>query len=217
MGRKTARSTGEAAADATRSRLLEAAGEIFAEVGYQRATIREICARAGVNVALINYHFGDKLELYGEVLSRLLSASRMEADPAPPGVAPEKMMRDLIRASLRVVFSREPTGWLFRILAHEIEQPTREMARIIDGVSRPLYNQLCEIVGAMLGLPADHEETRMGAHSVMGQVILYILVGPILERLWPELNMTWGQPDRIADHITDFSLAYLRQHTRRRP
>ncbi len=54
--------------DGTRAKLLDSAGQVFADSGYQAATVREICARAGVNIALINYHFGDKLELYTEVL-----------------------------------------------------------------------------------------------------------------------------------------------------
>ena len=46
--------------DGTRNKLLDSAGRVFADFGYQGATVREICARAGVNVALVNYHFGDK-------------------------------------------------------------------------------------------------------------------------------------------------------------
>ena len=46
--------------DDTASRLLNAAGPIFAEKGYQNATVREICAAAGVNLASVNYYFRDK-------------------------------------------------------------------------------------------------------------------------------------------------------------
>src|ERR1700729_274314 len=54
--------------DGTHARLLEVAGEIFAEEGFQAAKVRNICARAGVNIAAVNYHFGDKLGLYREAL-----------------------------------------------------------------------------------------------------------------------------------------------------
>jgi len=52
----------------TRDKLIEAAGHVFAERGYRAATIREICRRAGANVAAVNYTFGDKMGLYTEVL-----------------------------------------------------------------------------------------------------------------------------------------------------
>ena len=48
----------------TRQKLIESAGQIFAEVGYNAATVRQITDRAGANIASINYHFGDKLQLY---------------------------------------------------------------------------------------------------------------------------------------------------------
>src|ERR1700743_147511 len=51
-------------ADSTRKKLLEVAGRVFAEHGYYAATVRDICAQAGSNVAAVNYHFRDKLGLY---------------------------------------------------------------------------------------------------------------------------------------------------------
>ena len=47
----------------TRQRVLEAAGEVFAERGFRAATVREICQRAKANLAAVNYHFGDKERL----------------------------------------------------------------------------------------------------------------------------------------------------------
>ena len=55
------------AQEETRWRLLQAAAEVFAEVGYRAATTREICKRAQVNLASIHYYYGDKAELYREV------------------------------------------------------------------------------------------------------------------------------------------------------
>jgi AcrR family transcriptional regulator len=207
------RPASELAAESTRAKLLDAAAQVFAEVGYPRATIREICARAGVNGALVNYHFGDKLELYAETLQRLVSAARIEAVRAALNqkAPPETILREAIRARLRGVATGDQSGWLFRILAHELTQPTPAMTRVVKSVLRPLYNRVYEIVGALIGLPAADEQTRLCAHSIMGQVITYVLARPILARLWPDMKMTPEKLDRIADHIADFSLAYLRQ------
>ena len=52
----------------TRQRVLEAAVEVFAEQGFRKTTVRDICKRAHANVAAINYHFRDKEGLYTAVL-----------------------------------------------------------------------------------------------------------------------------------------------------
>ena len=50
------------------TQLLDAAGKVFAEKGYDRSTVREICSLAGVNVSAVNYYFGDKERLYIEAV-----------------------------------------------------------------------------------------------------------------------------------------------------
>ena len=50
----------------TRRHLLSAASSLFAEKGFRDITIAEICNRAGTNVAAVNYHFGNKKNLYVE-------------------------------------------------------------------------------------------------------------------------------------------------------
>jgi hypothetical protein len=80
-------------------------------------------------------------------------------------------MRAAIKARLRGVAAGDQSGWLFGILAHEITQPTPTRTHLIDSVLRPRYNQLYEIVDALIGLPADDEQTHLRAHSIMGQII----------------------------------------------
>ena len=120
-------------ADLTRDKLLDAAGPVFAEKGYYAATVREICARARANVAAVNYHFGDKLGLYTEVLRRCKQIAHMKemntalAQDAPP----EEIFRLLIRTRMRCVRQGTVADMTFRIMVHELAQPTPAMTRMI--------------------------------------------------------------------------------------
>jgi len=195
----------------TRGKLLDAAGQVFAESGFQAATVREICARAGVNVALVNYHFGDKLELYTEVLRHSVGASgngiiqKAIASTAPP----KEAFRELIHAMLLRVCRGDRPGWQFRLMVHELAQPTPAMSSVIDETMRPIYDRFRELIGVMLQLPADHEKVRMSTHSVIGQVVHYVHARHVVSRLWPDLELNPERIAQIAAHIADFSLAGL--------
>ena len=60
----------------TRDRLLQASEQLFAARGFRDVTVRDICRAARANVAAVNYHFGDKLGLYREVLQVAIDAMR---------------------------------------------------------------------------------------------------------------------------------------------
>ena len=60
----------------TRDRLLKAAERLFADRGFKKVTVRDICRAARANVAAVNYHFGDKLGLYREVLQSAIDGMR---------------------------------------------------------------------------------------------------------------------------------------------
>jgi AcrR family transcriptional regulator len=196
-------------ADDTRARLLKAAAEIFAERGFENATVRDICSRAGANVALVNYHFGDKLELYSEVLRFSMTCG----SPSPPRSSnPEEALRQVIGAMVdRVLESSSQANLRYKLMLHEFVQPSSATTRVVQEVMRPMYDRLCEIIGEILRLPAHHEKTRLCAHSVIGQIAYYARSKPMLKALWPEMKMTAEQRELVARHITDFSLAYLRQ------
>ncbi len=186
---------------------------MFAERGYYNVTIREISRRAGANVAAVNYTFGDKLGLYTEVLRQSVRSSQTAALAAAldSAATPEELLRKMIRARLLSLCGGTRPDWHFRIVMHEFSQPTPAMARVIDEGMRPIYDRVRKAVGKMIGFPANHEKTRLCNNSIMGQVLFYTFSQPVLARLQPELKLTPEQLERIADHITEFSLAYLKK------
>jgi hypothetical protein len=87
------------------------------------------------------------------------------------------------------------------------------MNQVVNEAIRPVYLRLRKVLSEILGLPADHEKTRLCANSIIGQILFYAFARPVISRLWPEMKMTGTQVDLIATHIADFSLAYLRTST----
>jgi TetR/AcrR family transcriptional regulator, regulator of cefoperazone and chloramphenicol sensitivity len=216
VGRPPVRSRQRPVEAPTREKLLDAASEVFAQKGYYKATIREICRRAGANVAAVNYTFGDKLGLYTEVLRQLLRT------PERAGIvtaldsagSPEEMLRRLIHMRLQSLFERKHPDWGFSIVMHEFSEPTPAMTRVVDEGMRPIYERVLKAVGEILGLPPEHETTRLCNNSIIGQVLFYTFSQPVLSRLQPDLKLTPEHLERISGHIAEFSLAALKAMAR---
>ena len=202
--------------DPTRQKIMDAAGEIFADQGFHAATVRDICARAGANIASVNYYFGDKAGLYHEVLRQATCAAHAEvAKAAAKPAKPEKILRAIVFGMCRNLVASERPSWAFRLMAHEMSQPTPALDRVIEEVISPSYSLLRNTLSSMLGLPADHSTTRMCAHSIIAQIIHYKASRPVLAKLWPDLKMTEKDADMLAEHIYRFSLNSVKSIARK--
>ena len=198
----------------TRQRLLEAAGEVFAEQGFRAATVREICRRAGANVAAINYHFGDKERLYGEVL---LYAHHRATEAIPRNLAadanatPEQRLRGFIHAMVRSFLSEGRPAWQAMLIMREIAAPSKMLDVMVDQNVRPRFAMVKSIIQDLLGGAATEDELRRCAWSVVGQCFFYRFGHPVLKRLHPPLEYDDAEIARIADHIANFSLCAIKE------
>ena len=195
----------------TRERLIDAAGEMFAELGFHHTTVRQICNRAGANIAAVNYHFRDKTGLYTEVVRQSMRAAKLDAVRAAfdKDAPPEEILRAVIKTRLESLRGLDLGDWHFRIFAHELAKPTPAMNVVVNEAIRPIYLRMCKLIGIILKLPPDHQKTRLCAHSIIGQILFYAFAAPVISRLGPAMKMTQPQVDLIASHIAEFSLAYL--------
>src|SRR5215217_3049713 len=160
--------------DLTKSRLLEAAGEEFAEKGFEAARIRSICRRAGANLAAVNYHFGDKERLYVEAV---LEAHRCGTELLPESVLlegepPEQLRRFVHHFLSHVVALRGQPRWHHTLMLREMLQPTLASDTLVREAIRPRFERLRGILNR--ACPAASER-RMHAmvFSVIGQCLHY--------------------------------------------
>ena len=199
--------------DETRRQILEAAGEVFAEVGFGHATVREICRRAGANIAAVNYHFGGKETLYAEVLRDSQQAAFEKYPPllgVTAGAPAEKKLRAFVRSFLLRLFDNGPITRFGRIMSREMVEPTGAIGLLLKERLRPMANLLRGIMAELLGRPSDDEQVRLCAFSVVSQCVFYHHCRTMISRLAPEQRLDASVVDHLAGHITDFSLAALK-------
>jgi AcrR family transcriptional regulator len=202
----------------TRRQLLEAAGAVFAEFGFRNATVREICRRAGANVAAVNYHFGDKETLYTEVL-RYAQRKALEKYPpllaVSPEAPPEEKLHAFIKSFLLRIFDKGPTAWHGKLMSREMIEPTAALDSLVEERMRPMAGLLWQIVADLLRCPLNDERVRPCAFSVVSQCVFYHHCRPVISRLYPkQQSMDAADIERLADHITRFSLAAIKQLSR---
>lgn len=197
--------------DETRQRIIDAAAEVFAEIGYERSTIRQICQVAKVNVAAVNYHFGDKVELYKAVFRRSMEMAGMQEMRTAIKSIPkaEDRFRHFVTFMCRSIIWQEQDRplWHARMMAQELAHPSPALQSIVEEGMRPNYEVLLGIVGELIQRPAKHSQTRYCTHSVIGQVQHFRIAYPVIRQLWPDFELTTKRLEELTEHLVQFSLA----------
>lgn len=195
----------------TRERLLEAAGEVFADRGFDAATGKEICARAGVAAAAVNYYFGGMQPLYEAVLSearaRLVSVDEL-ARAVAAQATPEARLRAILATAARAAAGSAPSSWMVRLLGRELAAP--RMGPALDPEARQRAGLLLRAVSDFMRLPLHHPAVARGCVSVLAPC-LFLLIGDRgkLELVMPGLGAETEPVEAWTRHLTEYAMGGL--------
>jgi AcrR family transcriptional regulator len=171
----TARPTRAQQRRLTETRILAAARERFAELGYDRTTIRAVAQAAGVDAGLVMHYFGSKDNLFSR-------ATTLAAGELPPGTS--EQVTEAMLTSLATRLNSEPTASLAVL---------RSMLTNADAADRyraAAEPQLSQIAAA---IPTPDAELRASLLSA-------IVHGVIIERYLLRLSrLADASPDDIID------------------
>lgn len=193
----------------TRARLLATAERLFADRGFKKVTVREICRAARANVAAVNYHFGDKLGLYREVLQSAVEVMRSTSEAAREageGQPPDEQLRRYIEIYVHRLLATGTHAWLHRLMTREINDPTPALDTIVEQGVRPRVDYLAGLVAEIIGCERGDPRVLRCVASIQAQSIAY-LPNPIAARLGLAFKPTPAHIDAVARHIADFSIA----------
>lgn len=193
-------------------RLLQVAVEIFAEVGFRDATVRGICSKANVNVASVSYYFRSKEALYEQAIQfAFQEACRLYPPDASfdQSLSPELRLSGFVEGFLRKLLDDSHLGFLNKLIAREIYEPTKALDSIIATAIGLQFTRLAEIIRQILGEQADTLTIQRCITSIMGQCLMFKHSRSIIDRLCPELIADATAIQATAQHITQFSLNAL--------
>ena len=199
--------------ESTVERLLQKAIEVFAERGFRATTVREICTRAKVNVASVNYYFRSKEALY----SKALSLAIQEANQLYPmtsvqdeNLPPEQRLLLFIGNFLNKLLDDSHLGYHSKLITREIAEPTKALDEIITIGIIPQFVLLEDIVRQILGTHTDDATVKRCLLSILGQCLIFKYSRSIVERLHPELIENKTAIKDTTEHIATFSLHALK-------
>jgi AcrR family transcriptional regulator len=204
--------------DQTRETLLKAALEVFGRSGFDAASTRAIAEKAGVNQALIGYHFGGKQGLYLGVFEHIVGQMQQRMAPVAADVtrrlesAPRDPLgrRDLAVQLMLTVFDAytdmigEPAaaGWV-RLILREQQDPTEAFQLLYDSI----FSRLLALLSRLVATACDIEEASDACHvrtlMILGQVLVFFVARGTTSRY---LAWTAVSPDNLAVIKTQFRI-----------
>ncbi|HQR43160.1 MAG TPA: CerR family C-terminal domain-containing protein, partial [Gemmatales bacterium] len=151
-------------------RLLDAAGASFAAHGFSGASVRDICQAAGLNIASVNYYFGDKERLYAETVKYACqkSAAKFPMPDWPDETPASERLRSFIATFVNRLMDPESKPWQTQVIMREMAQPTSACQEWMREYVQPMADKLRAILMELTGEPASNDKVYQIGFSIVG-------------------------------------------------
>lgn len=165
---RPAATTGPASATRPRNRkqlIVEAAGRVFSERGYHKASMEEVAAGVGITAAALYRHFPNKYALFAECAHVMVDGLVAALDEVPSGAS----LTDVLAAVTRVTTAHRAAGGVYRWEARYLD---REDRRRLGVKFARLVGRVDEAVQREHPLP-DERLRAMAALGAIGSITMH--------------------------------------------
>jgi AcrR family transcriptional regulator len=192
----------------TRAQLLEVAGIVFAQNGFDRATAKEIAIKAGANAAAINYHFGGIELLYEDVLveahHRLLNLQQLRAI-VTEDLAPEDKLHHLLGLIVGVFMGPVKDTWAVRVISREFLAPSPHIEVLRQKEFEPKKTLVFALISELLNLPVEHPAVARCFLNIAAPCAMLLLADRnLIRRALPSID---NDAHSLVQHLVGFALA----------
>ncbi|MCP5044081.1 MAG: TetR/AcrR family transcriptional regulator [bacterium] len=171
--------TGKAA---TQERILQAAMNLFLETGYEKTTMTQVAEAAGVSRATVFWHFSDKMSLFREAFSRLVSPFRMSLEHDFGDLPPVKRLGEQIAVYRDFVGAQEQSVDAFvRWAAGKHELRTTVITTLLD-LHQRAAGALIQTVSEIVPEGVAPEPIAIGLITLLDGNVLLSVFDPSIER-----------------------------------
>lgn len=195
----------------TKQALLHSAAGLFSEKGFANTSIAEISARAGANIAAVNYHFRSKDELYRAVIlytheqaETLYPMAINDKDSA------EERLYLFVFSLLKRILSKETIGNFYHIVTKEMAEPTIESGTLITEIISRKRQQLTLLIQELYQQTADEELLMRMTHSIVSQCLFLGMHAKGRQHHMKRKPLKLHDAETFARHITNFSIAGIK-------
>lgn len=201
--------------DLTKERILDTAEILFAQKGYQAVSVRQITSAAECNLAAVNYHFGNKENLYLEVFrsrwvprAKRLQESFRKYLASQNSLSESAVVRALAKAFVDGPFSDDERLRHSQLMTREMTQPTKAFEHVVEQVIQPFFKEVLERLDSVSPTKAGEEEMLLNIFGIFAMVLYFNFARVAVSRL------TGRKYDpsfraQLVEQITQFSLRGL--------
>lgn len=159
-------------------KIIQTAGQLFADRGYADMTCKEICEAAQANGTAINYHFGSREGLYMAVLHEMhnyLATPEAVIKLENSDLSPREKLSYIVDRLVATIFAGD--SWQTRLWAREIVSPSSLTMELLEDQEVTLVSMMKKILGELTGIPSGKPELSFCYLEVMAPFMILLIIG----------------------------------------